>query len=230
MKKKLSEDVRDQIEELIAFGKLPPGEHLDETELAERFGVSRTPIREALNQLATAGLVELRARRGALCALIIACIQLAQPLSWYWPGPAPKGPTNCRILLANVLHDAGRTTAGRLIPYTLFTDPELGRVGLTEEQALAQGYAAADIAVATLPAAKIPRANTAGETAGLLKAVVARRTHRILGGSLFCHSAGEVMSVVQMAMIGKVPYTGVRDTVFTHPTMAESLNLLFAGL
>ena len=63
MKKKLSEDVRDQIEELIAFGKLPPGEHLDETELAERFGVSRTPIREALNQLATAGLVELRARR-----------------------------------------------------------------------------------------------------------------------------------------------------------------------
>ena len=55
MKKKLSEDVRDQIEELIAFGKLPPGDHLDETELAERFGVSRTPIREALNQLATAG-------------------------------------------------------------------------------------------------------------------------------------------------------------------------------
>ena len=68
MKKKLSEDVRDQIEELIAFGKLPPGEHLDETELADRFGVSRTPIREALNQLATAGLVELRARRGAVVA------------------------------------------------------------------------------------------------------------------------------------------------------------------
>jgi DNA-binding GntR family transcriptional regulator len=68
MKKKLSEDVRDQIEELIAFGKLPPGDHLDETELAERFGVSRTPIREALNQLATAGLVELRARRGAVVA------------------------------------------------------------------------------------------------------------------------------------------------------------------
>ncbi|HEX4917336.1 MAG TPA: GntR family transcriptional regulator [Limnobacter sp.] len=68
MKKKLSEDVRDQIEELIAFGKLAPGEHLDETELAERFGVSRTPIREALNQLATAGLVEIRARRGAVVA------------------------------------------------------------------------------------------------------------------------------------------------------------------
>ena len=132
-----------------------------------------------------------------------------------------------RILLANVLHGAGRSTAGRLVPYTLFIDPELGRVGLTEEQARAQGH---DIAVASLPAAKIPRANTAGETKGLLKAVVDRKTDQILGCSLFCHSAGEVMSVVQMAMIGHVPYTVVRDTIFTHPTMAESLNLLFAGL
>lgn len=132
-----------------------------------------------------------------------------------------------RILLANVLHDAGRSTTGRLMPYTLFIDPELGRVGLTEEQALAAGY---DVAVATLPAAKIPRANTAGETKGLLKAVVDRKTDQILGCSLFCHGAGEVMSVVQMAMIGGVPYTRVRDTIFTHPTMAESLNLLFAGL
>ncbi len=132
-----------------------------------------------------------------------------------------------RILLANVLHGAGRTTTGRLMPYTLFIDPELGRVGLTEEQALAAGH---EIAVATLPANKIPRANTAGETKGLLKAVVDRTTGQILGCSLFCHSAGEVMSVVQMAMLGKVPYTEVRDTIFTHPTMAESLNLLFAGL
>ena len=132
-----------------------------------------------------------------------------------------------RILLANVLHGARRSTSDRIMPYTLFIDPELGRVGLTEEQALAQGY---DVAVATLPANKIPRANTAGETKGLLKAVVDRKTGQILGCSLFCHSAGEVMSVVQMAMIGKVPYTQVRDTIFTHPTMAESLNLLFAGL
>ncbi|MEE6136955.1 mercuric reductase [Mycobacterium sp. 050128] len=132
-----------------------------------------------------------------------------------------------RILLANVLYGAGRTTAGRLMPYTLFIDPELGRVGLTEEQALAQGY---QIAVASLTAAKIPRANTAGETKGVLKAVVERETGQILGCSLFCHSAGEIMSVVQMAMRGKVPYTEVRDTIFTHPTMAESLNLLFAAL
>jgi pyruvate/2-oxoglutarate dehydrogenase complex dihydrolipoamide dehydrogenase (E3) component len=130
-----------------------------------------------------------------------------------------------RILLANVLHDAGRSTAGRLVPYTLFIDPELGRVGLTEEQALAQGY---DVRVARLPAAKVPRANTAGETTGMLKAVIDRKTDLILGCSLFCHEAGEVASVVQMAMIAGLPYTQVRDTIFTHPTMAESLNLLFA--
>ena len=132
-----------------------------------------------------------------------------------------------RVLLANVLHDAGRSTSGRLVPYTLFIDPELGRVGLTEERAVAEGY---DVVVAKLPAAKIPRANTAGETRGVLKAVIDRETGQILGCSLFCHSAGEIMSVVQMAMLGKVPYTEVRDTIFTHPTMAESLNLLFAGL
>jgi pyruvate/2-oxoglutarate dehydrogenase complex dihydrolipoamide dehydrogenase (E3) component len=113
------------------------------------------------------------------------------------------------------------------VPYTLFIDPELGRVGLTEEQARAAGH---DIAVATLPAAKIPRANTAGETRGLLKAVVDRGSGQILGCSLLCHSAGEVMSVLQMAMIGTVAYPQVRDTIFTHPTMAESLNLLFADL
>jgi len=68
MKKRRSEELRDEIEELIAFGKLPPGKHLDETELAEHFGVSRTPVREALNQLASAGLIEIRPRRGAVVA------------------------------------------------------------------------------------------------------------------------------------------------------------------
>lgn len=132
-----------------------------------------------------------------------------------------------RIIKANVLNNAGRTTHDRLVPYTLFIDPELGRVGLTEEEAVAKGH---NILVAKIPASKIPRANTSGETKGVLKAVVDKETKQILGCSLLCHSAGEVMSVVQMAMIGKLPYTTVRDTIFTHPTMAESLNLLFAGL
>lgn len=130
-----------------------------------------------------------------------------------------------RIVRDNVLHNAGRTTTGRLVPYTLFIDPELGRVGLTEEQARKQGF---DVLVAKMPASKVPRSNTSGEAKGLLKAVIDQDTKRILGCSLLCHSAGEVMSVVQMAMLAQLPYTAVRDTIFTHPTMAESLNLLLA--
>ncbi|MBX9671403.1 MAG: mercuric reductase [Candidatus Obscuribacterales bacterium] len=132
-----------------------------------------------------------------------------------------------RILRDNVLHSLNRSTVGRLVPYTLFIDPELGRVGLTEEQARRKGY---DILVAKLPAQKIPRAKTSGEQKGMLKAVVDKQTEKILGCSLLCHSAGEVMSVVQVAMLGGLTYRQVRDIIFTHPTMAESLNLLFATI
>lgn len=130
-----------------------------------------------------------------------------------------------RIIRDNVLHNAGRSTNGRIVPYTLFIDPELGRVGLTEEEARKKGF---DVLVAKIPAEKIPRSATSGETKGLLKAVIDRKTEKILGCSLLCHSAGEVMSVVQVAMLGELSYKTVRDTIFTHPTMAESLNLLFA--
>lgn len=130
-----------------------------------------------------------------------------------------------RIIRDNVLHGAGRTTTDRLMPYTLFIDPELGRVGLTEEQARKQGY---EIAVAKIPASKIPRAATSGETRGVLKAVIDRKTDQILGCSLLCHNAGEIMSVVQMAMLGNLTYKTVANTIFTHPTMAESLNILLA--
>lgn len=81
-----------------------------------------------------------------------------------------------------------------------------------------------------MPTQRIPRANTSGETKGLLKAVIDKRSGQILGCSLLCHAAGEVMSVVQMAMLGRVPYQAVRDTIFTHPTMAEGLNLLLSTI
>ncbi|MBC7999136.1 MAG: mercuric reductase [Leptolyngbya sp.] len=132
-----------------------------------------------------------------------------------------------RILRDNILFNKKRSTKNRLIPYTLFIDPELGRVGMTEAEARKAGY---EILVATLPAAKIPRANTVGDTRGLLKAVIDKSSELILGCSIFAHEGGEVMSVVQMAIIAQVPYTQVRDTVWTHPTMAESLNLLFANV
>lgn len=132
-----------------------------------------------------------------------------------------------RIIKDNVLHDAGRSTIGRLMPYTLFIDPELGRVGLTEDEARKQGY---DVLVAKLPANKVPRAVTSGETKGLLKIVVDKKSEQILGCSLLCHSAGEIMSVVQVAMLGGLSYKAVRNIIFCHPTMAESLNVLLATI
>jgi pyruvate/2-oxoglutarate dehydrogenase complex dihydrolipoamide dehydrogenase (E3) component len=122
--------------------------------------------------------------------------------------------------------DTKRTT-NRLVPYTLFTTPELGRVGLTTEQATAAGY---DVRTAQIPAAVIPRAVTSGHTEGLLQAVVEANTHRILGCSILCHGGGEIMALIQLAMIADQPYEVLRDTIWTHPTMAESLNLLFATL
>ncbi len=132
-----------------------------------------------------------------------------------------------RIIKDNVLHNMKRTTTGRIVPYTLFIDPELGRVGLTEAQAREKGL---DILVAKVPASKIPRATTSGETRGLLKAVIDKKTKQILGCSILAHEGGEVMSVIQTAMLGGLPYTAVRDTIFAHPTMAESLNILFAQI
>ncbi|MGW7219612.1 dihydrolipoyl dehydrogenase family protein [Streptomyces sp. NPDC054826] len=131
-----------------------------------------------------------------------------------------------RILRAN-LTGGDAVTSGRTVPYTVFTTPELGRVGLTETEARAQGY---DVKVARLQVSAIPRAKTLHEQAGTWKAVVDASTDRILGAALLGRDAGEVLSAVQMAMLGRLPYQQVRDAIFTHPTMAEGLNLLFDTL
>lgn len=98
---------------------------------------------------------------------------------------------------------------------------------MTEAEAKRAGH---EVLIATMPAAKIPRANTVGDTRGLLKIVIDKKSEQILGCSIFAHEGGEVMSVVQMAMLGKVSYKQVRDAVWTHPTMTESLNLLLANV
>ncbi|MFJ9669075.1 FAD-dependent oxidoreductase [Streptomyces sp. NPDC101219] len=131
-----------------------------------------------------------------------------------------------RILRAN-LTGGDAVTSGRTVPYTVFTTPELARIGLTETEARAQGY---DVKVARLQVAAIPRAKTLHEQAGTWKAVVDSATDRILGAALLGPDAGEVLSAVQMAMLGRLPYQQVRDAIFTHPTMAEGLNLLFDTL
>ncbi|CAM2740570.1 oxydoreductase [Legionella steigerwaltii] len=114
---------------------------------------------------------------------------------------------------------------GRLIPYTVFLDPELARIGITEAQALAQGHT---LKIAKIPAAVIPRAKTQGETTGLLKAVIDAKTDHILGVSIFCVEAGEILGVIQLAMELGMPYQKLRDVMFAHPTLVESINLWFA--
>ncbi len=133
-----------------------------------------------------------------------------------------------RILKANLAAGPGvalHSTRDRLIPYCVFTTPELGRVGLSEAQARAAGH---DVRIAKMPVTAIPRARTVGQLEGMWKAVVERGTDRILGVSLLGHESSEVIAVVQMAMLGGLPYQQVRDAVIAHPTMAEGLQLLFS--
>ncbi len=132
-----------------------------------------------------------------------------------------------RIIKANLIDGGNRNTSDRPIPSCLFIDPELAHLGLTETEARQQGYA---IRVAKLDASAIPRARTLGKTDGLLKAIVDTETGHILGASLLCHEAGEVISTVQMVIQAQMPYTVLRDGVLTHPTMTEGLNLLFSKM
>lgn len=118
-----------------------------------------------------------------------------------------------------------RSTRDRLVPHCTFLDPELGRVGLSETEARSQGR---EVRVVTLPMASVLRARAIGETRGLLKALLDTTSDRILGFTVFGPNAGEVIAVVQTAMLAGLPHTALRDALFTHPTMAEGLNVLFA--
>jgi pyruvate/2-oxoglutarate dehydrogenase complex dihydrolipoamide dehydrogenase (E3) component len=119
-----------------------------------------------------------------------------------------------------------RTTRDRLIPYCVFIDPELGRVGLSETEAKQKGM---DVRVVTLPMASVLRARALGETRGFMKVLLDTRSDRILGFTMLGYAAGEVIAIVQTAMLAGLPYTQLRDAIFTHPTMAEGLNALFAN-
>jgi pyruvate/2-oxoglutarate dehydrogenase complex dihydrolipoamide dehydrogenase (E3) component len=120
-----------------------------------------------------------------------------------------------------------RSTRDRLIPYCMYTDPELGRVGLDEAEAQRRGIA---VRVARLPMSSVLRARTIGETRGFMKALIDARSDRILGFTMLGSGAGEVIATVQSAMLGHLPYTGLRDAILAHPTMAEGLNVLLAGV
>ncbi len=132
-----------------------------------------------------------------------------------------------RILRANLLEAGNATTEGRPAPYTVFIDPQLGRVGLTETEAREQGR---PIKVAKMPMAWVARALEMDESRGFLKAVVDADTGRILGAAILDIEGGEMMAVVQLAMMGNLPYTALKDGIFAHPTLAEAFNNLFGYL
>jgi pyruvate/2-oxoglutarate dehydrogenase complex dihydrolipoamide dehydrogenase (E3) component len=132
-----------------------------------------------------------------------------------------------RIIKTNLLNGGSRTTKDRPIPYTVFIDPQLGRVGLSESEAREKGY---QISVAKMPMSSVARAIEVDETRGFMKAVVDANNDQILGCAILGIQGGELMALIQVAMMGKLPYTALRDGVFTHPTLSESLNNLFAGL
>ncbi len=132
-----------------------------------------------------------------------------------------------RIIRSNLLEKKNASTKNRMVPYTLFTDPQLGRVGLTETEARAQGR---NIRVAKLPMSHVARALEVDETRGFMKAIVDAESNQILGAAVLGIEGGEVMSAIEIAMMGKLPYTALRDGTFAHPTLTESLNNLFMAM
>jgi pyruvate/2-oxoglutarate dehydrogenase complex dihydrolipoamide dehydrogenase (E3) component len=129
-----------------------------------------------------------------------------------------------RILKANLLDGGNRTTRDRMTPYTVFIDPQLGRVGMTETEARKTGR---KIRVAKMPMSWVARALEVDESRGLMKAVVDAESEEILGAAVLGIEGGEIMSVLQMAMMGHLKYGVLHDAVLAHPTLAESLNNLF---
>ncbi len=129
-----------------------------------------------------------------------------------------------RIIRSNLLEHGNASIHDRLVPYTVFIDPQLGRIGLSESEARSTGRA---IRVAKMPMNYVARALEVDESRGFMKAVVDAESGQILGCAVLGIEGGEIMAMLEVAMMGKLPYTVLRDAVFAHPTLAESLNNLF---
>jgi pyruvate/2-oxoglutarate dehydrogenase complex dihydrolipoamide dehydrogenase (E3) component len=125
------------------------------------------------------------------------------------------------------LTGGSRVTTGRQVPFCMFTDPEFARIGLSETEAKAQGIA---YRLAKIPMAAVLRTRTLSETSGFMKALVDVKSDRILGVTIVGFEAGEVIATVQLAMAAGLPYTRLRDMIFTHPTLQEGLITLFSAV
>jgi len=131
------------------------------------------------------------------------------------------------IVYRNLVEGAKLTTTNRPLPYCMFTDPQMGRIGLTEEEARKQGF---KIKVACLNMEHVARAVETGETRGFMKAVVDAKTRKILGATIIGEQGGEIMTMLQMAIMGGITYDRIRYCIFAHPLYAESLNNLFMAI
>lgn len=131
-----------------------------------------------------------------------------------------------RVVSENIA-GGNRVTTGRQVPFCLFTDPELARIGLSETEAKQRGIS---YRVARSPVAAVLRAMTISETRGFMKVLIETDSDRILGFTMFGAGAGDVMTTVQMAMLAGLPYTAIRDAILVHPSMPEGLASLFANV
>jgi pyruvate/2-oxoglutarate dehydrogenase complex dihydrolipoamide dehydrogenase (E3) component len=189
--------------------------------------VGRTPntddigLEQAAIKLTTQGFVEVNER-----------LETTSPNVWAM-GDCAGSPffthvafDDFRVVRDN-LNGGNRTTRDRLVPFCLFTDPELARIGLNESEAKAQGI---DYRKAEIPMSSVLRMRTLSELRGFIKLLIAAETDHILGLTVFGTEASEFLAVVQTAMLGGLPYTTLRDAIFTHPTPAEGLTVLLANV
>jgi pyruvate/2-oxoglutarate dehydrogenase complex dihydrolipoamide dehydrogenase (E3) component len=123
-----------------------------------------------------------------------------------------------QIIYGNLMEGKNLSTKGRIVPYAVFTDPQLGGVGLTEKEARAQGY---KLKIGKIPGSNVARALERGETAGLMKIVVDAANDRVLGASLLVADGGEIVQILHTLMLAEQPYTLLKGSIFIHPTMAE---------
>jgi pyruvate/2-oxoglutarate dehydrogenase complex dihydrolipoamide dehydrogenase (E3) component len=190
--------------------------------------VGRTPNTERLN-LAAAGVTTDRSGYIEVDAHLATHVP-----GIYAVGDVKGGPAfthisydDYRVLRDAWLHGAKRGIEGRLVPNTVFIDPQLATVGINESEARRRGL---EVHVAKLPMSRVARAIETGETRGFMKALVDARSGCILGCTVLGVEGGEIMAMLQIAMLARLPYTELHEAVFAHPTLAEALNNLFATI
>lgn len=144
------------------------------------------------------------------------------------PGPAFTHISydDFRVIRTNLIEKGSASVKNRIVPYAVFIDPQLGRVGMNETEARTRGR---KVRVAKMPMNYVARALELDEARGFMKAIVDADTEQILGAAVLGIEGGEVMAAIQVAMMGGLPYPALREGVFAHPTLAESLNNLFAS-